>query len=169
MAGRQVNFFLGPSDQVPFEMALRGVGDLVILESRSRTAEPETRQTTEIVCFGKEPLRVILARPVDLANLTYRLIEGRGNFASDSIFMPIVEFDRCYVSEHLIRPGRLYFLPQYYDDSRQLVAKSDAFVRWANGLIAAAKKALTKIEHNFYAGAGALQMRSEGVLFEGLT
>ncbi|MFN9357205.1 MAG: hypothetical protein ACK6A4_10370, partial [Alphaproteobacteria bacterium] len=70
MAGRQVNFFLGPSDQVPFEMALRGVGDLVILESRSRTAEPETRQTTEIVSFGKEPLRVILARPADLANLT---------------------------------------------------------------------------------------------------
>lgn len=169
MAGRQVNFFLGPSDQVPFERALRSVGDLVILESRSQTWEPEIRSTTELVNFGMEPLRVLLARPSDLAKIRFRLIEGRASFSCDPMFMPIVEFDRCYVSDLLIRRGRLFFVSKYHDDHKQVVSKSEAFVGWADGLMAAAKKALKKIENNFYAGDGALKMRSEGVLFEGVS
>jgi hypothetical protein len=169
MAGRQINFFIGPSDQEPFERALRRAGDFAVLRSRSFSPVPEIQGTTVLTRYGEESLRVLLARPEDIDSIRYEPITARAEYSCSPEFAPILEFDRCYVSDDLIRAGRLYYIPKYYDSAGKLVAKSTAFLKWADQLLKAAQAALQEIESDFYAGRAALKLRASGVRFEGLS
>jgi hypothetical protein len=77
MAGRQINFFIGPSDQEPFERALRRAGDFAVLRSRSFSPVPEIQGTTVLTRYGEESLRVLLARPEDIDSIRYEPITAR--------------------------------------------------------------------------------------------
>ena len=57
--------------------------------------------------------------------------KGREKYWCDQTLSPVVEFSRCYATEHFIRAGRLYLLDKYWDANKQLVSKSNAFIDWA--------------------------------------
>jgi hypothetical protein len=169
VAGRQLNFFLGPSDQEHFEQALQAAGPLVIFKSRSPSAAPETLTTTVIARFGEEHLRVLLARPDDLREVRFEPIKGRADYSCNPTYSPIIEFDRCYVSDGLIRPGRLYYIPKYYDEDGKLVPKPALFLKWAEDVFSAARASLREIEGDLFAGAEALELREAGTRLEGVS
>lgn len=114
------------------------------------------------------PPRLLVARRVDLPRIDFAPIRGRNDFTYDINKAPVIEFDRCYVTDRFIRVGRLYRVDKYWDENKQLVSKPDAFIEWADRLYKLAKASLTKVEQGCYAGAEALELRKKGVAFEGL-
>jgi hypothetical protein len=167
MRGRQINFFLGPSDQAPFEDALRRVDELAILQSRSRTPVPEPIASTVIRQYGIEPLRILLARPSDVSKISAHQILGSDEYTCDPVADLIVEFDRSYVSTGLIRPGRLFYYASLIG-SEGPVDKATAFVEWASGLFRGARGFLVRIDRYWWAGPEALRLSSLGHKLEGL-
>ena len=166
-SGRQINFFLAPDDQVPFECVLRDCEDLVILKSRSNSSRPEFLSSSVLNRYGTEPLRVLLARPLDVDEITLGKISGRTEFSCDPVTSNVVEFDRCYFGGHILRPGRLFYTKNYYNCEGISTSKSEEFVVWASRLFVAAKKHLRRFGNGFYVGEGAMRLREAGVTLEG--
>jgi hypothetical protein len=164
--GRQINFFLAPQDQEPFERALREAGDFRILRSRPRSTTPEFESSTVIRRYGEEPLRILLVQPGDAAKIIFEPIAGRGEFSCDPVAEPVIEFDRCFASDRLIRRGRLYFVPKYYGAKNELLSKSANFIAWGGRLFEAARSHLTKIGSNLYVGENAARLQEAGVTLE---
>lgn len=162
--GRQVNFFLGPADQFGFESSLRSVGDFVVLPSRSASPNPSPLTSTLVEKIGGEALRVLLVRAEDARGLRYGPISGRSEYAPDVVRDPIVEFDRCFVSDAFIRPGRLYYVPSYFDDADRKLHKPKPFLDWADRLLRKARDSLgSKVDDIAYAGVDALKLQAAGV------
>jgi hypothetical protein len=162
MSGRQLNFYLAPGDQAPFEDALRTAVDFVVLKSRSHSPLPEFLTTVVVTHFGSEPLRVLLAPPNEISAVSFQPIRGRTEFSCDPTLAPIIEFDRSYVGKDFIRLGRLYYVPRYLDAGRRPVSKSSGFLDWANRLMRAAKASLHEIERDTYAGSEAVALHRAG-------
>lgn len=164
MLGRQLVFFLGPNDQVQLDVALRAAG-AKFLPSRPSTPMPSPIDTTVVANFGTDRLRVLLARACDI--VTYVPVKGRSEYACDPIKEPVIEYDRSYVSETLIRSGRLFFVPAYPDAAGTRVNKNSEFVAWADGILRATRRRLHRIGPSLYAGNQALQLKNAGIMLEG--
>jgi hypothetical protein len=167
MRGRQINFFLGAADQDPFERALLQAGDFLILKARVRSPSLETERTTVIQAFGEEPLRVYLARPEDAREIELSLIGETSEYSIDPVLNRVVEFDRCYVAESLIRPGRLYYVPAFFQNGK-LLRKPTDFLYWCDRLFREARHQLKKVDRSWYAGPEALVLRQSGWRLEGV-
>ncbi len=168
MSGRQFNFFLGPSDQVAFDEALRTSGDIAFIKDRSTSPKPEEQDSSVIHDLGKEPFRVLIARREDIANIRFRPIKGCDEFSCSVTSQLVIEFDRFFGNSRFIRAGRLYRIDKYWGDDGKLVSKPDAFIEWGDRLYKLAKKSLIKVEQGCFAGKEALEMRRAGAAFEGL-
>jgi len=168
VSGRQFSFFLGPSDQLKFEAALRASGDIAFLKDRSHSSQPEEKASSIIRDLGREPFRILIARRADVPNISFRPIRGRNEFSCDVTVQPIVEFDRFFGNTQFIRPGRLYRVDNYWDAHGNLALKPEEFIEWGERLYKGAKKSLRRIEQGCFAGEEALRMRKEGIAFEGL-
>lgn len=107
---------------------------------------------------------MLLARECD--RVTFVPVKGRSEYACDPVKEPVIEYDRSHVSPKLIRPGRLFFVPAYPDESGELINKDPEFVAWAQAILSATRKALTRIGPNLYAGGDALRLRDSGVALE---
>jgi hypothetical protein len=166
MLGRQITVYLGRSDQAPFEQALSVAADFAILKSRSSSTRPELVSTTAISEYGKDRLRVLLARPGDLDAISFSQVLGRPEYSCDPTHQPIIEFDRSYVGDAVIRAGRLYFVPRYYDQVGRVVSKPKEFLDWAERLLKAAQDATHEIRQGIYCGAEALALSKAGTRLE---
>lgn len=158
MAGCQFSFFLGPSDQVAFEKAVRTSGDIAFTKDRCRTPTPEEQGSSVIRDFGKEPFRVLIARCEDM-NIQFRPIRGRDEFSCDITVQPIVELDRFIGHNRILRAGRLYRIDRYWGDDGKLISKPDGFIEWGERLYGSVKRSLTKVEQGCFAGEEVLEMR----------
>lgn len=168
MASKHFTFFLGQNDQAEFEQALRTSGEIAFLKVWPNSPGAEELPTSVVSVMGKDILNLWIVRREDVGGIEFTPIRVRDVFSCDPIFEPVVEFGRCYATERFIRPGRLYKVNKYWNESRNLVRKSRAFVSWSDRLYGLAKESLTKIERGCYAGAEALALRKAGVAFEGL-
>lgn len=168
MSGKQFTFFLAPSDQIGFEEALWASGEIAFLADLSKSEHPEELSTSRVLAMGKESLGLWIAHRVDLPKIAFKPVGARHEFSCDPTFAPVIEFSRCYATDRFIRAGRLYRVDKYWDENKQLVSKPDAFIDWADRLYKLAKASLTKVEQGCYAGAEALELRENGVAFEGL-
>lgn len=164
--GRQINFHLGPGDQAGFEVALRKAGDVVFL--RDWPVEAVAQEVSNTTREDQDHLRLIVTRRDWLSELTYLPIQAQKKWTLDTLRDPIVEFDRCFCTERLIRPGRLYRVDRYWDNNDQLFYKPQEFARWAENLFRHAREFLLKTESFYYAGPQAAKMRSDGILLGGL-
>jgi len=170
VAGRQFTFFLGPSDQLGFENALRSSGDIAFLRERPRSTVPEEVETSIIHDFGSEPFGILIARRVDLPDVKFRPISGRPEFSCDPTLAPVIEFSRfpSVIADRFIRSGRLYRVDKYWGDDGRLVSKAPEFIEWGGRLYKLAKQSLTRVEQGCFAGSEALELRRSGIAFEGL-
>ena len=158
--GRQFTLLLGPADQEAFDVVLKNVGALAILNGTPASPKPERLSTTVIANYGLEPLRVLLAREEDVDALVFEPIKGRSEFSCSPESAPIVEFDRCFCSSAVMRPGRLYFVNRHYNEDGELIEKSADCLKWTDTLFRKAKASLTRIEDDVYAGPDAIRLKS---------
>ncbi len=164
MHGRQVSLFLTKSDLADFELSLLAARpETVILKHHSLSSRPELLTTFSALEYGKEVLRVLLARAQDLETIHYKPIRGRDEFYCSPLENLIVEFDRPFVTSEFIRAGRLYFVPSDIDEFGHKVMRSAEFIGWADTLIRIARRRLSKVADLGYAGPDALKMQALGV------
>lgn len=169
MAGNQFSFFLGLTDQIAIEEAIRASGDVVFLADRSHSEVGEQLPSSIMLDPENECFRILLARRVDLPLLRFYPTGYRDDdFACNVMFQPIIEFDRTFAPKRFIRAGRFYRQDKYWNEDRELVSKSPEFILWADELYKLVKKTLTKVEQGCFAGPEALAMRKSGIPFEGL-
>lgn len=169
VVGKQFSFYLGLTDQIAIEEAIRASGDVVVLEDRSPNEYGVERESSIMRDPESEIFRVLIARRTDLPNIRFHPTGYRpDDFACDTLFQPIVEFDRPLVFKRFIRAGRMYRQDRYYNAHDELVSKSPEFIEWAARLYRLVKKSLIKIERGRYAGHEALAMRQRGIPFDEL-
>ena len=161
--GHQINFFLGPNDQLELEARLKKVDELVVLHSRSPTPEPRVVHSMNFAEDGKQWLFVYLVRPNDLSTVQTRAISAQGYWVVNDLISPVVEVDRCYYDGKILRRGRLYYVDGFYDQKDQSIEKATEFKAWAKRLFAAARKTLTyDKELGAHIGPEASEMRLRG-------
>jgi hypothetical protein len=141
--GRQINFFLGPNDQIELEARLRKVDELLILHSRSPGPEPHIVDTMNVTHDGKQWLFLYLVRRDDLSAVRTQEVAAQGYWHVDELRSPVVEADRCYYDGKILRRGRLYYVNGYYGAQDQWIEKPEEFKAWAKRLFAVARKTLT--------------------------
>jgi hypothetical protein len=169
MTGRQFSFYIGLTDQVAIEEAIRASGDVVILEDRAPDERGVERDSSVMRDPEQEVFRVLIARRADLPAIRFHPTGFRpDDFACDTLREPIIEFDRPLYFKQFIRAGRMYRNDKFYDSHDNLVGKSPEFIEWAEQLYKLVKKSLTKIEQGCFAGLEALAMRRSGIPFEEL-
>lgn len=169
MAGKQFSFFLGLTDQIAIEEAIRASGEVVFLDRRSHSPIGEELTSSIITDPLKQHFSCWIARRADFHNIRFYPTGYRDDdFACDVTFQPIVEFSRSFAPKGFIRAGRFYRQDKFWNEDRELVSKSPEFILWADELYKLVKKTLTKVEQGCFAGPEALAMRKSGIPFEGL-
>jgi hypothetical protein len=170
MAGRQFSLFIGLNDQEAFENAIRESGDIVFLNSKPLSSNPDELTNSTVREPGIDPFKILIARRIDVPSIEFHPIEGRPEYIYTHDVAPVVEFSRFpnVVDGRMIRASRLYRIDKYWGADGKLVSKSPEFIDWAERLYKLAKASLTKVEQGCYAGAEALEMRKQGIAFEGL-
>lgn len=151
MNSGQINFYLHPDDQASFEAALRGCGELLVLQGLEASTRPVLSTTTSILEMGRENLRIYLVRPQDIGSVCGRQ-QPSGAWTVDAMKSPVVEFSRCYFDGTGMRRGRLYAIFKYLGEDGQKVSKTKDFLQWARCLIKAARHSLTKRDDGDYVG-----------------
>lgn len=165
---RQLNFYLSAVDQKVVEIALTSCCEVLIFDARSLTPSPQKRPTMRVEKFGEEPLRIVVAPAMYADDIVYRPINGRRDYSSNVLKMPIIEFDRCYVGDGYIRRGRIYAAVEYYDDEGELIQKPKAFVDWVNCVFERTTKSLAMANDGCLIGEDALLLQEKGWLMKSL-
>ena len=170
MASRQFSFFLGFNDQASIEQAIRKSGDVVFFRESAPSPSPVQVRTVVIEQHRPEPFKILICRRVDLTSIQFIESPGPHGYYVDQDRSPFVEFSRFpkMADDHQIRASRLYRIDKYWNDVDKLVSKSLDFVEWAEHLYALTKASMIKIQNGYYAGAEAIKLRRDGILFEGI-
>jgi hypothetical protein len=169
MAGKQFSFYIGLTDQIAIEEAIRASGDVIVLEDRSPTDRGVERESSIMRDPESEIYRVLIARRADLPLIRFRPTGSTDrDFWCDPYNQPIVQFSRPLYFKRFIRAGRMYRHDRYYNEHDELVSKSAEFIEWADRLYKLVKKSLIKIERGRFAGSEAIAMRQSGIPFEEL-
>src|SRR6185312_3714179 len=91
--GHQVNFYLDPADTRRVEAALRGLGPLQILHSRSTSPRPRLVDSLDLEELGQHWLYFHLVRPEDLDAVVMNHVPAQSYWAVDVTKSPVVEFN----------------------------------------------------------------------------
>jgi hypothetical protein len=158
--GKQVNFFMHPDDLAEFDAWLRNRDETVVLADCSQTPMPQLLSSVSIGRMGEESLRVFLVRSTDLPNVISRSIPNRG-YLIDGLRSPVVEFSRCYFDDKLLRRGRLYYDPGFWDEKKQWKTKVAAFSRWADAILRRIRSAYKTKQSSSYVGPSATKWAKE--------
>ena len=144
--GKQVNFYLLPSDFTTVQAAIESAGPVKFLTDQTRDDRP--REIDSLVInpdeMGRIGLRVYAVRPEDLHSVKTKWIEQQGHWIIDQFDSPVLEIDRCYYDGRLIRRGRIYFAT----DLRFRAALPDQdFVRWGTAVLSRVRRRLLLDRH----------------------
>jgi len=166
--GKQVNFYLIPSDILMLESKLREVGPLLVLHSRSDVPRPRVLESLEHMEQGKLWLYFFLVRPENLDEVVMRHVPAQGYWVVDELKSPVIQLNRSFFDGKNLRRGRIYFIERYFGENREMVHKPDAFRAWAKAILDKAKRNLVKIGPE-YIGADTKTWldTSHGTLLEG--
>ena len=146
--GKQVNFFLHPSDQKDFSAFLKTFDDICFLSYFNKSNKPTIIDDIILLDHLKEGSRVHLARKQDLKNLRFQFIEKFDYWLVDNTISQVLDFDRCVVYDNELKSGRLYFQPKYVENL-QWIEKNADFIKWSDNIIAKTKKYFKKYKFKF--------------------
>lgn len=164
--GSQINFFLGPQDLISMSELICSVDDSVLLQVTSESSEP-LEVANMIPVYGSDVLNVLIARREDLPLINFRPRQGHRDYISDTRSSLVIEFARPYVTERLIRSGRLYRDDNLWLPGGNSEPKPMEWIRWGKKLFEKCRRSLTKIDDSgYYAGQQAMAMRKAGVAFQ---
>lgn len=162
MRSSQLNFHLSYQDSCLFDSRLFKVQDLVVVKVRSASNNPHVLENTIIKNMGKEPLKIMLVRESDLKSLVFRRVEKMGHFRIDTLKSPVIEYSRCFVSDEIIRRGRLYCQNSFFDENGDLRKKPAEFLKWRKRIFEKARVGLIFDADRNCIGSGALMDKQNG-------
>ena len=154
MKSRQLNFYLNMHDQFILDAKIQNVENTVFCKYLSPNKSPVFLKTTKIDDMGNEYLKILILREQDIDKLIFREIKDTDSFSINTIKSPVLEYSRCFVSDDLIRRGRLYFIKTYYNEQESLIEKEPCFVAWASRVIKEARGGLILEKPRNYFGPG---------------
>jgi hypothetical protein len=161
--GHQIRVFLTANDTTDFENLLLGGEKVIIINRRATRPVVEVVGSTVAKVDEPQSLFFYLVRKNDLKLVSLKEISGKGYWAVDEFLSPVVEFTRSNIRNGVFLPGRLFFNDVEYDDEGQLISKAPGFAKWANRLLAKAKRILKYDKANSaYFGTEALSMKEIG-------
>jgi hypothetical protein len=161
--GHQIRVFLTANDTTDFENLLLGGEKVIIINRRATRHVVEVVGSTVAKVDEPQSLFFYLVRKNDLKLVSLKEISGKGYWAVDEFLSPVVEFTRSNIRNGVFLPGRLFFNDVEYDDEGQLISKAPGFAKWANRLLAKAKRILKYDKANSaYFGTEALSMKEIG-------
>ena len=141
--GRQINFYLHPSDYKELEDILKSSDEVAFLPYYHHDNSVRTVEDTISPDIKKDGARVYVVRKAELNSIRLKQIEKFGYWLLDDTPLPVLHYDRCQLEDGKIIRGRLYFQPQYVKDM-QWVNKSEEFVSWANSIIGKVRRKFKK-------------------------
>lgn len=144
--GRQVNFFLHKDDQLEFDLLLKSFGEVILVPYYQYQSEVSTVEDTIIRNIKTEGSRVYLVRQSDFKSLKLKHFEKFGYWLLEDNQLPVLHFGRSVFKANSIQRGRLYFQPQFVDETGW-VNKSDDFIKWADNMVKTVRRKLKK--HKF--------------------
>jgi len=165
--GKQVNFFLLPSDLISLEVEIARVGPFEVLHSRSRSIEVRRLGAINPNKAGEDWLHLFLVRPDDVEQVVTQHVPAQGYYSVDALRSPAIEFQRCFFDGKELRRGRAYFVDKYYNSKGALIQKPEPFRKWAQSVLGVIRRSLERQGHD-YIGRDAKQWLStgEGILVD---
>jgi hypothetical protein len=143
MTGRQVNFYLTPSDLLFWEKLIREKIPLCLLESTSTSSHPRRLLTAMVSEMGHTPLNIVICHPEQVRSVEMNHLERRGLWAVNIARSPAIELSRCYYDGKILRRGRLYYVPGYFEGD-VWIEKDSSFVAWADRILNRTRRILKK-------------------------
>jgi hypothetical protein len=142
MIGRQSSLLLTNHDLIDIEEVLRRRGDVQFLADEPAKGDRALEQLETLIVPepGKTPLTCYLAPTSEFTLRVERLNDVKVHIPVDR--SEIIEFSRPYYPGEVMRHGRVYYTPIFFD-AGEFHDKNPAFVKWAERVVAAIRRSLT--------------------------
>jgi hypothetical protein len=146
--GHQIRLFMGPSDVREWASAVEKKFDVSWLQlmGPSSSAPPPADPVLTLREMGKANLTIGLAPRGSEALLTYRKVAGDGR-RIDILRSPIIEFERSYIGNAIVRAGRLFYDDGFYDGAAWN-DKPTEFRDWAKAVLGLTRRSLHRDARN---------------------
>jgi hypothetical protein len=161
---KQVNFYVTPEDTTLLEDSLRDIESFVVLHSRSDSSKPRILANLDYIENGQQWLYLFLVRPDDLDSVSMRYVPAQDYWTVDVLKSPVIELNRCFFDGQILRRGRIYYIGKFYGTNDELIAKPEPFQKWANSVFKTTKKALNKINSDYFGRNAQEWLTSGGAL-----
>ncbi len=168
MLGRQFSYYCCPEDLDLIEVkVIRPLGGRILrIEKKDHSEKILDEQHFSLPRenMGKVTLSLLLAPPESISHIQYQ------NWRVDTELSHLIEINRCYINNGVIRPARFWYVPKTYAERVQ-IDKPDDFLKWAQAIYRKTKQILTRHRHgdkNQYEdwfGETAWKEVSNGVLY----
>lgn len=145
----QLNFFLTPIDTESLVIKLKDITPLLILHHRSDGPNPHLLQSLDYYEESGPLLFFCLVRPEDLGLVVMKNIPGQGHWMIDVLRSPIIEFNKCFFDQKLLRRGRIYYNDWYYGANNSRINKNISFDKWAKSIFSTTRRALKRYNSDY--------------------
>lgn len=165
--GRQINFYMSLEDQIAMDELIRTkMPELFVIRHRMKERKIQLLESTLDETLGVKSMYLVLG--TQIGHVVMREKNTLGWYFVDDLRSPIIEYSRSNLIQNdprgkVLRGGRIYYQPSYFDGSGVLVGKNPDFLKAAQKLFGLFKRNLTLIKDRyFYFGEGALKLEKEG-------
>lgn len=161
--GRQVRIRATNPDLCLLQSTIERLGQVVFLKDEWKTQSPESVSDLMVKRMGHESLTVYACRACDLDAIKADFVSAQGYWSIDATVSPVVEVGQTYYDGRVCRGGRLWYETGYYDTAGRWVDKPGDFLRWADSVLRATRRAFHRDkELDAYLGPDARELRRQG-------
>ncbi len=157
--GRQVRFFLTPTDVAWLVDQLRALGELRVLHTPAREPVPRAVDGLEPRGEGSRDLHLVQPGLVDQVVMTH--IPAQQHWVVDEQRSPVIELSPGGFDGTVLREGRLYYVDGFYGPGELWQDKPESFRTWARSVLARTRK-LLKRRGDWYIGPDTEQWHARG-------
>ncbi len=125
--GKQINFYLLPSDLDKLEGKLKEACPLIILHSKSSSSSPRELPNLNLTGNNHRWLFYYFIRPEDIGSLVINFVPKQNYWVIDVLRSPIIEFTSCFYDDQILRRGRIYYTDKFYGENDEVIEKPENF------------------------------------------
>ncbi|ASF45336.1 hypothetical protein [Methylovulum psychrotolerans] len=147
--GKQINFYLLPSDLDALESKLKDACLLIILHSKSSSSSPRELSNLNLTENNHRWLFYYFVHPDDIDSLVINFVPKQNHWVIDVLRSPIIEVTSCFYDGKILRRGRVYYTDKFYGKNDEVVEKTENFKKWAQQIFLVTKKNLLKLNKDY--------------------
>lgn len=161
---------MASDDIKEFEDAVSSIEkDVYFVEDHLKNKKIETIDTLSPPQDEGSLYKIYLIKKEYIRNIKLRFVDIQ-NYWTIDFNMPVVEFNRCYYNDKIMRRGRLYFETGFYDKNGSSVEHPKDFIEFADELLKWVRKHYSRDKKTgFYVGPHAKKWQEKtGGMFKEL-